>query len=86
MTGAQTDSRTDRRKAEDERIASEPALQPLDVTTGNVPKPVEEHLRKLRRNPVAIIGVVENGVVRPLDPQITLPERSRVIIVASDLT
>ena len=36
------------------------------------------------RRPVAVLGVVENGLVRPLDPQVKLPERSRVIIVASD--
>jgi hypothetical protein len=31
---------------------------------------------------VAVAGVVENGLVRPLDPAVKLPERSRVIIVA----
>jgi len=33
---------------------------------------------------MAVAGVVENGLVRPLDPSVTLPERSRVIIVASE--
>jgi hypothetical protein len=33
---------------------------------------------------VAVAGVVENGLVRPLDPAVKLPERSRVIIVATE--
>jgi len=45
--------------------------------------PVEAHLARLRR-PVAVAGVVENGLVRPLDPSVKLPERSRVIIVATE--
>jgi hypothetical protein len=46
--------------------------------------PVESHLGRFRRNPVAVAGVVENGLVRPLDPTVKLPEHSRVIIVAAD--
>jgi hypothetical protein len=33
---------------------------------------------------VAVEGVVENGVVRLLDAGVTLPEQSRVIVVAAD--
>ena len=33
--------------------------------------------------PWAVVGVVENGLVRPLDPAVELPEHARVIIVAS---
>jgi hypothetical protein len=44
---------------------------------------METLLRKTRK-PVAVAGVVENGLVRPLDPTIRLPERSRVIIVATE--
>jgi hypothetical protein len=33
---------------------------------------------------VAVAGVVENGVVRPIDPAVVLPEHSRVIIVTSE--
>jgi hypothetical protein len=33
-----------------------------------------------------MMGVVENGLVRPLDPAVKLPEHSRVIIVASEGT
>jgi len=45
--------------------------------------PIEEHLRHPRR-PVAVAGVVENGLVRPLDPEIRLTEHSRVVIVAAE--
>jgi hypothetical protein len=33
---------------------------------------------------VAVVGVVENGIVRLLDAEVKLPEHSRVIVVASD--
>jgi hypothetical protein len=33
---------------------------------------------------VAVAGVVENGLVRPLDTSVKLPEHARVIIVASE--
>jgi hypothetical protein len=35
---------------------------------------------------VAVAGIVENGLVRPLDTTVKLPEGSRVIIVASEGT
>lgn len=49
------------------------------------PAPVRTDLSR-RRRPVAVAGVVENGLVRPLDPAVKLPERARVIIVASEAT
>jgi hypothetical protein len=45
---------------------------------------VEAHLNQPRRRPVAVAGVVENGLVRPLDPAVKLAEHARVIIVASE--
>jgi hypothetical protein len=33
---------------------------------------------------MAVVGVVENGVVRLLDAEVKLPEQSRVIVVASN--
>jgi hypothetical protein len=45
---------------------------------------VEAHLGRLRRRPLAVAGVVENGLVRPLDPAVKLAEHSRVIIVAAE--
>jgi hypothetical protein len=37
-----------------------------------------------RHRPLAVAGVVENGLVRPLDPDMKLREHSRVIIVAAE--
>jgi hypothetical protein len=82
MPTTQPDLRSERRKALDEQIASEPHLTHPDVPAGEQPRPLEE-LRRHRR-PVAVVGVVENGLVRLLDPRVTLPEQSRVIVVASE--
>jgi hypothetical protein len=46
---------------------------------------MEEHHVQLA-HPLAIAGIVENGLVRPLDPSVKLPEHSRVIIVALEAT
>lgn len=83
MTDPAPDLRGSQRRARDEQIASEPPLPPPDLPPGAVASPVEAHLAA-RRRPVALAGVVENGLVRPLDPSVRLPERSRVIIVASE--
>jgi hypothetical protein len=45
--------------------------------------PVEAFLSRMSR-PVAVVGIVENGLIRPLDPGVKLPERARVIIVAAE--
>ena len=83
MTTPEVDSRSDERKRLDELIAAEPHLPPPDLPVGARPRPMQDLLPKARR-PVAVLGVVENGVVRPLDPQVKLVERARVIIVAQD--
>jgi hypothetical protein len=83
MPTPQRDTRSERRKALDEQLAAEPLLPIPDAATGDHPRPLEAHLRS-RRRPVAIVGVVENGVVRLLDAAVKLPEQSRVIVVASD--
>jgi hypothetical protein len=82
----QVDQRSAERRARDERIASEPPLQPPQLPPNASPMPLEDHLRKRHRRPVAVAGIVENGLVRPLDPAIVLPEHSRVIIVAAEET
>jgi len=86
MTTPGVDPRSPGRRAQDERIAAEPQLAPLELPSDTVPSSVEAHLGRLRRRPVAVAGIVENGLVRPLDPTVKLPERSRVIIVASEGT
>jgi hypothetical protein len=82
MTTPTADTRSAERRARDEQIAAEPHLSPPDIAPGAIPTPAEAHLARLRRQPVAITGIVENGLVRPVDPAIKLPEHSRVIIVA----
>jgi hypothetical protein len=83
MTKPAPDDRTSDRRTKDEQIAAESPLAPLVVAPGARSKPVEHHFASQRR-PIAVTGVVENGLVRPLDPTVKLSERSRVIIVASE--
>jgi hypothetical protein len=78
------DHRSPERRAKDEQIAAEAKLPPPQLPAGATAEPVEAHLgRTPRHRPVAVAGVVENGLVRPLDPDVKLPEHARVIIVAS---
>jgi hypothetical protein len=83
MTTPGVDQRSPSRRALDEQIAAEPHLPPPEIPPGAVPSSVEAHLARLRR-PLAVAGVVENGLVRPLDPAVKLAEHSRVIIVATE--
>ncbi len=84
MTSPVADERTPNRRAEDERIAAEPQFPPLPLPPDATAEPVETHLMRQARRPVAVAGVVENGLVRPLDTSVKLPEHSRVIIVATE--
>ena len=86
MAVPQPDTRIAQRKLHDEQIAAEPPLPVPDLPADARPAPVEEHLRQRPRRPLAVMGIVENGLIRPLDPQVHLPERSRVIIVAVELS
>ena len=86
MTTPEDDQRSPERRARDEQIAAEPQMAPLDLPPDAPCSPVETHLARQHRRPMAIAGVVENGLVRPLDPAVKLPEHSRVIIVASEET
>jgi hypothetical protein len=79
------DKRSAARRALDEQIASEPPLAPLDLPIDAPFSPVESHLGR-RRRPLAVAGVVENGLIRLLDPAVKLPEHSRVIIVTTERT
>jgi hypothetical protein len=80
----QPDLRSERRKALDEQLASEPHLPVPDMPPGDQPRPLETQLH--HRRPLSVVGVVENGLVRLLDPLVRLPEQSRVIVVASEPT
>jgi hypothetical protein len=83
MTIPGVDQRSAERRARDEQIAAEPQMPPIDLPPDAPTSPVEAHLGGHLRRPVAVAGIVENGLVRPLDPTVKLPERSRVIIVTS---
>ena len=84
MTTPGNDQRSPGRRARDEQIASEPELAPLELPPDAASAPVEAHLGRHGRRPLAVAGIVENGLVRPLDPAVKLAEHSRVIIVASE--
>lgn len=83
MTTPQADDRSSTRRVRDEAIAAEPHLPAPALPADAQPAPVESHLRRGRK-PMAVVGVVENGVVRLLDPNVHLPEQSRVIVVATE--
>ncbi len=86
MTTPKLDERSPERRARDEQIAAEPPMPPLELPLEAPATPLETHLDRKHSRPVAFVGVVENGLVRPLDPAVKLPERSRVIIVVSEET
>lgn len=83
MNKPASDERSPQRRTQDDRIAAEPMKPPLDMSADTPTKPMESHLAR-RGHPVAVAGVVENGLVRPLDSSVKLLEHSRVIIVASE--
>ncbi len=82
MTSPQSDRRSDARQQQDEQIAAEGQLAPIVLPEDAAPSPMESHLRH-HQKPLAVPGIVENGLVRPLDPSVELSEHARVIIVAS---
>ncbi len=84
MTIPETDERSNRRRALDDQIAAEAKMPPLELPPNSASSSVETRLARHRRRPLAVAGVVENGLVRPLDPTVKLPELSRVIIVAAE--
>jgi hypothetical protein len=82
MTSPAPEHRSPSRQALDDQIAAEPPLAPPDLPPDAAPMSVESHIAAHRR-PIAVAGVVENGLVRPLDPAVKLQEHARVIIVAA---
>jgi hypothetical protein len=78
------DHRSAERRARDEQIAAEALLEPPKLPANAPTAPLETYLGRSRvTRPLAVAGIVENGLVRPLDPGVKLPERSRVIIVTA---
>lgn len=82
----EADLRTPERRFRDEQIAAELPMMPPDLPPDAASSAMEAHLHPSDCRPLAVAGVVENGLVRPLDPRVKLPEHSRVIIVASAAT
>ena len=83
MGNLDVDQRSTRRQEHDERIATEPKLPPSQLPAGAVAGPVEDHPGPIRKRPFAVEGVVENGLVRPVDSGMRLAEGARVIIVGT---
>ena len=79
-----TDNPNPSRRERDEQITAEPKLAPPELARDAMSAPVQDHLARVRRKPIAVAGIVENGLVRPLDPTVRLPENARVIIVATE--
>jgi len=73
MTTPKIDERSPERRARDEQIAAEPQMPPLELPPDAPATPVETRLDR-NSHPVA---VVENGLVRPLDPAVKLSGASR---------
>ena len=86
MTTPGVDQRSPECRARDEQIAAEPPLPPLELPPEAVSSSLEAHLGRSRRRPLAVAGLVENGVIRLLDPAVKLPEHARVIVVAAEGT
>ena len=84
MPKPEADARSVARRARDEQIAAEPRRVPLDLPKDAPTSPLEDLVHHKRRRPLAVAGIVENGLVRPLDPAVKLPEHARVIIVSSE--
>jgi len=78
----QPDTRSESRKSLDEKLAAEPMLPNPAPSPDDRARPLESYLHP--RRPVAVVGIVENGVVRLLDEGVSIPEHSRVIVIASD--
>ena len=85
MPTPQADTRSESRKTLDEQLAAAPLLPFPDIGPESKPSPLQAHLRP-RRGPMAVRGVVENGVIRLLDSKVTFPEQTHVLVVASDLS
>jgi hypothetical protein len=79
MPQISADNRNARRRELDEQIAAEPRLPIPDATPS---APTETRLALLHAS-TAIAGIVENGVVVPLDATAKLPEHAHVLIVTT---
>lgn len=58
-------------------------MPPLSLPADAATAPIEAHLARCVQRPVAFVGVVENGLVRLIDPDVRLLEHTWVIVVAN---
>ena len=65
MTIPEVDPRSPSRRVRDEQIAAEPPLPPPELPPDAASSPLEAHLFRPERHPLAVAGVVENRMVRP---------------------
>lgn len=84
MANHPADKRNPDRLALDEAIAAEPPLPTPELPADAAPVPMEALLGRIKRRPFAVTGIVENGLIRPLDPNVKFAERARVIIVGAE--
>ncbi len=84
MSTPEIDTRSPERRARDEKIAAEPPMPRPELPPGSVPMPLEHFHPRTQRRPIAVSGIVENGLVRPLDPSVHLTEHASVIIVMTE--
>ena len=64
MAEPELDSRTPERRTRDEQIAAQPHMAPPDLPPNTPALPVEAYLGHNGRRPMAVPGIVENGLVR----------------------
>ncbi len=83
MTTPKADKRSSERRARHDLIAAEAPFVPSKLPTSAVVSLVETHLGRQHHGSMAVVGVMENGLVQPRDSSVVLPEHSRAIIVAS---
>ena len=77
-----SDTRSEERRKQDEQIAAEPPKPRPQSSAYGGPKPMEQFLGPDDTpKPKAVVGIVEDGLVRPVDHGLRLPESQRVLIV-----
>lgn len=84
MSAFEADQRSPQQRARDEQVAASPKLPSPDLQADASAKPVETFLDSARPRLMAVMGVVESRLIRPVDPAVKFPEHARVIIVAID--
>lgn len=72
MLSIEPDTRSASRRAQDETIAAELPSPIPDAPSDALLQPMEALLGKSRRHPLALPGIVENELLRLIDPGVTV--------------